>query len=538
MNEKKREEIALFRYRLIVPFLSAEEIEWGCKGEILKRIAREQQNIPFSKKTSVSEATIRKYLRLYRQRGFDALKPKSRRDCGQSRKIPPQVLERAIILKKEVPARSIRKIIQILEAHQMAPPGLLKKSTLARIFKQKGLSRKQLLKTQKDFRAFQAERPNQIWQSDILYGPHLPDPDDPQRKKRTYLVAFLDDFSRLIAHAEFFWAEKLPHLELTLKKALIKRGIPEAIYVDNGQVYSAHRMDAICAELGIRKISCKPYSPEGKGKIERFFRTVRDDFLTELEQQPVAYLHELNRLFWAWLEVDYHQRSHSKTSEAPVERWRQHIGGFLRPVAEKQLQEIFLWRKTRRVSKLGTVSIEGREFETETFLKGRKVEVRFNPLDLNQVYIYLDGRFLQKALPAKLARWNQSQKKSQAKNTQTDPPPQSGIKYLHHLKDQHHKQRQQDAQNLLPPPKNPKPPSYTSAHFIKTIAQTLGKKLDDLHATEVELIQSCWETCGPFPAPDVAIALGRAVVEKGANQHIDYYLDAIKLQHLKSKAGE
>jgi len=533
MNEKKREEIALFRYRLIVPFLSAEEIEWGCKGEILKRIAKEEKSIPFSKKTSLSESTIRTYLRLYRQGGFDVLKPKSRTDRGQSRKIPPEVLEKAIILKKEQPRRSIRKIIQIIEADQLTPPGLLKESTLARLFKEKGLVRKKLVQAQKDFRAFGAERPNQIWQSDILYGPYLPDPNYPERKKRTYLVAFLDDFSRLIPHAEFFWAEKLPHLEITLKKAIIKRGIPEAIYVDNGQVYSAHRIDAICAELGIRKITCKPYSPEGKGKIERFFRTVRDDFLTELQLQPVAYLHELNRLFWAWQEVDYHQRNHSKTSEAPVKRWRQNIGLFLRAVQEKELEQLFLWRKIRRVSKLGTVSVEGQQFEVDTLLRGQKVEVRFNPLKLREVYIYLDGRFLQKALPDKPSRWNQAKKLTRTKNTQTGPQTQSGIQYLQHLKEQHQKQRQADAQKLLPSEKNLQSSAYTSAHFIKVIAQSLGKKLDALHATEIEHIQSCWDSYGPFHPADVAIALGKAILQKGRNQHIDYYLDAIRLQHLK-----
>jgi len=134
------------------------------------------------------------------------------------------------------------------------------------------------MKSHKIHRSFEAEHPNQIWQSDILYGPYLPDPKAPERTRRTYLAAFIDDFLRLAPHGEFYWDEKFPALENTLKKALLKRGLPQIIYVDNGKIFSARRLDAVCAALGIRPALRRdpPYSPEGKGKIERFFRTVRE----------------------------------------------------------------------------------------------------------------------------------------------------------------------------------------------------------------------------------------------------------------------
>jgi len=247
MDEKKREEIALFRYSLIVPFLTPEELEWGVKGEMLKRLVAQVHSMPFSKKQSLHTATIRRYLADYRKKGFDGLKPDSRSDIGASKKIPLDILEKAFLLKKEEPRRSAAKIIQIMEAHKMATPGLIRPSTLYRLFEKNGLTYKNLKKSKKNFRSFQAEHANQIWQSDVMYGTFLPDPHRPGASKRTYLVALLDDFSRLIPHAEFYWQEKLPHLENTLHKDILKRGIPEVFYVDNGQIFNAQQINTICA---------------------------------------------------------------------------------------------------------------------------------------------------------------------------------------------------------------------------------------------------------------------------------------------------
>jgi len=299
MEEKKREEIALFRYSLIVPFLSLDELDTGVKGETLRRLAAGQHTIPHSTKRCVDKDTIRRWLAAYQKQGFEALKPKTRADAGQSRAIPAEVWEMAVTLRCEAPRRSVAKIVRIMELGGLIRPGQIKAPTLSQHFKKHGYDRLTLQNKPAIHRRFEAERPNQIWQSDIMYGPYLPDPRQPEKRKRTYLVAFIDDFSRLIPHGEFYWDEKFPTLENTLKKAILKRGRPEVIYVDNGAVYSARKLDAICAALGMRKISCKPYSPQGKGKIERFFRTVREDFLSEPEAQQAQTLPELNKLFWA-----------------------------------------------------------------------------------------------------------------------------------------------------------------------------------------------------------------------------------------------
>jgi len=534
MDEKKREEIALFRYSLIVPFLRAEELEWGVKGELLQRMVQQIHSMPFSQKSSLAESTIRRYLSAYRHKGFDGLKPKTRSDSGASKKIPADIFGQAALLKKEEPRRSSKKIIQIMEAHQMVKAGVIKPSTLSRLFKQHELTYKKLKKSAKGFRSFQAEHPNQIWQSDVLYGPYLPDPERPGVTKRTYLVAILDDFSRLIPHAEFYWHERLPHLENTLHKAILKRGIPEVLYVDNGQIFSAHQINTICAELGIRKITCQPYSPEGKGKIERFFRTVREQFLIELEHEKVEHLHQLNSKFWAWLEEEYHQQTHSVTNESPAIRWRQKVTPFMKTIEEKQLQSIFLWRENRKVDKLGQISLTGLSFEVASFLVGKSVEIRYNPFDLTEVYIYQDGRLLQKAKQATLPRWNAAKKQSDAPPDSSDQPAPSGIQHLAHLQNLHQQHKKEQAQQLLgqtTPPSGKTP--FTQAHFIKAVATVLKRQVEELHANELQELEQAWNTCGPFQAPLVSTALAKAIIKKGPDQHISFYLEHIIGSHLK-----
>jgi hypothetical protein len=364
----------------------------------------------------------------------------------------------------------------------------------------------------------------------------LPDPNQPEKSKRTYLVAFIDDFARLVPHGEFYWDQKFPALENTLKKAILKRGIPEAIYVDNGQVYSARRLDAVCAALGIRKISCKPYSPEGKGKIERFFGTVRSDFLSEPEVTQVQTLPELNRLFWAWMEVDYHSREHSTTKVAPLVRWRDNIDKFLRTVDEKELTELFLWQVTRTVSKVGLVMVAGIEFEVDALLKHKKVDVRYNPFDLSCMHIYYAGRFVQKAKPAKLSRWNAAAKVG--KTSASKPAATTGIKPLEQLEQQHRSQKQQQAKELVgvagqTARRNAE--TLTLPEFIHTMATSLGKKPEALHQQEVQALQDFWGSYQPLSAECVGIALAKAALLHGLEQHIDVYLQAIKTLHLKSR---
>ena len=268
--------------------------------------------------------------------------------------------------------------------------------TLATHLRHAGKTRRLLSKTPRAFRRFEKEEVNALWQGDALVGPWLPDPQLPARKRRAHLFCFLDDHSRLVPYAEFFFDEALPRMERVLKVALLRRGLPKALYVDNGQVYSSTQFGAALATLGIRRFQTAPYSPEGKGKQERFFETLRLQFLPEVEASGVTTLAQLNESFWAWLERIYHQHVHGETGQTPLARFAAGLD-HVRTVDPETLRRAFLWREKRTVRKDGTISLQGNRYQVDSHLVGRTIELRFDPFDLAEMQLYLEGKELGRA---------------------------------------------------------------------------------------------------------------------------------------------
>jgi putative transposase len=280
-----------------------------------------------------------------------------------------------------------------------------------------------------------------------MVGPWLPDPEVAGKKRRAHLFCFLDDHSRLAPHAEFFWDEALPRLERVLKVAILRRGVPQAIYVDNGQVYSANQFAAACATLGIERIQTAPYSPESKGKQERFFETVRLQFMPEVEVSQIATLDELNHSFWAWLACIYHRHQHRETGQTPLDRFQVGLDQ-ARSVDPQALQRAFLWREKRKVRKDATLSLQGNTYQVDAHLAGRTLELRFDPFDLATLELYLDGRHLGRAVVVTQGR----QRHIAVERLVTDPPPppqpKSSLDYLAALRAEYHQLLQQEAGQL------------------------------------------------------------------------------------------
>jgi transposase InsO family protein len=402
-EEERRTQIALFRYGLIVALLH-RRLERGEIAAHLRAIAGQPQLIPFSTRTQINPDTVWRYLARYRGGGFEALKPRPRGDAGQSRRIPPEWVEKAIALREEVPTRSAATVIQILARDPAFPSGLtLAPRTLRGIFFRRGKTREKLQGTTKAFRRFERECANDLWQGDMLVGPYLPDAERPGKFRRTALFCFIDDHSRLIPYGEFFFEESLPRLERVLKLAILRRGIPARLYVDNGKVYVSTQLAAACASLGIRPIHAAPYSPTSKGKIERFFGTVRSHFLPEADNAKLATLDDLNASFHAWVELVYHQSIHSETGAAPVERFQASIATTaLRTADPVVLRQAFLWRDKRTVTRTATLALQGNRYGVDPLLAGQQVEVRFDPFDLAELEIWRAGHFLAQAQVQKL----------------------------------------------------------------------------------------------------------------------------------------
>jgi putative transposase len=243
------------------------------------------------------------------------------------------------------------------------------------------------------FGRFEAAKVNDLWVGDVAHGPRV-------AGRKALLFAFMDDHSRLIVGHRWGRHEDVLRLEAALRRGIASRGVPKRIYVDNGSPFVSHQLQRICAVLGIRLVHSRPGRPEGRGKIERFFATVRAQFLVEIADDQLASLDELNRLFTAWVETRYHHRPHRETEQSPLERFT--AAGIPDVPSPQQLREAFLWSETRTVTKTAMVSLHGKNYEVDPALVGRRIQLVFDPFDLHHLEVRWDGRDFGIALPHQL----------------------------------------------------------------------------------------------------------------------------------------
>jgi putative transposase len=395
--DQKREE-GLQRYRIIAPLL--EEGLARCEKLRIRRLVRNREGL--------SARTIRRYVAAYKQHGFDGLLPRARRDKGSCKAIPPVALKLAAELRQELPRRSAERIQQILasEGYSVA------RSTLERHLRQQGLSGREINAEQKQVisRRFNRVGRNTLWQADLKYGPYLPNPKQPNRKIRTYLIAIFDDATRLVVHGEFYDNQRLPVLEDAFHKALTRAGAPDNLYVDNGKIFVSQWLRLACAKLRIRHLNTKAYSPESKGKCEKFNQTV-DEFLAEARLEKPQTLERLNELFRAWLSEGYNHRVHSALAgKTPAQSFSQDTKPLRFPSPEA-LRDAFLWEKTPRVDKTGCISLNGRCYEVGVEYIRKRVLVRYDPFDLSMVEVWSEGEKRKLVSPANIGEYNRNVKK-------------------------------------------------------------------------------------------------------------------------------
>ena len=369
---------ALFRLSVLGPLVSRERLERGELQQIIRELAQRDYAIPDSKRRHLGEKTIEAWYYAWKIGGIVALQPKTRGDSGQS-KIGPLVQEAVLAAKRDNPRRSIRQIVRLLEAAGTVPSQSLSRSATHRLLRQHGLS--QIAGSghlPEERRSFSAEFAGSIWYGDVMHGPRVPHKG---QLRKTYLVSLIDDASRLVAHSAFCLGETALDVEGVLKQALLRRGCPIKLVVDNGAAYRAHTLQGVCARLGIHLIFCRPYAPEGKGKLERWHRTCRDQFLSELDARRITDLADLNARLWAWLEQVYHQTGHAGLGGmTPLARYQRDLPR-IRSLGAKaaQLDALFHHRVARSVKKDGTVSYLGRRFEVPYELSGKDVRLVVDP---------------------------------------------------------------------------------------------------------------------------------------------------------------
>ena len=383
----RHQDMALFCYSLIReaadPALNPAE-----RGLLVRHLASRDHTGPDGERVVVSRSTIDRWIRLWRTGGFNALVPESRTAHS---KIAPSFLELAVALKRERPARSAVQVCRIIKAERGWSPS---RRTVQRLFTEHGLTRRAGLAPAAVFGRFEADVSNELWTGDAMHGPII-------AGHKAFLLAFIDDHSRLLPGYRWCHSEDTLRLEATLRSGLTSRGIPGTIYLDNGSAMASKQFLRACASLGIRLTHSTPRRPEGRGKIERFFRTVRDQFEVEIAINPPADLAELNRLFTAWVEGVYHRRVHTETGEAPLDRFDVTVVRFPTPA---ELHEAFLWSEWRTVTKVATVSLFSNNYEVDPALAGQRVELVFDPFDLTDIDVRHHKRSMGKAIVHRIGR--------------------------------------------------------------------------------------------------------------------------------------
>jgi putative transposase len=444
-REHRNRDIALFRYSLIReaadPSLSPAE-----RGELVRGLASVEHLGPAGSYVRVSRASLDRWIRAWRAGGFDALVPKPRAGVPV---IPRELLDLAATQKRAAPRRTAAQIaLQIKEQRGSAPSV----RTIQRHFAALGLNRTPDAQPPKAYGRFEAKAPNDLWTGDALHGPVL-------SGAKTYLFAFIDDHSRLLPGYRWGLAEDTLRLEAALRTGLSSRGVPKAMYVDNGSPYASKWLLRACGTLGIRLVHSEPGRPAGRGKIERVFGTVRREFLVELEARGVADLAELNSLFAAWVETVYHRRVHSETGQAPLERFLA-AGTPVLP-SPARLREAFLWSEWRSVTKVATVSLFANSYEVDSALVGAKVQLVFDPFDLSAIQVRYQGRGMGMAVPQVIGRHVHPKAKA---DPSPSPPPPSAIDYLALIEARHREEtRRRISYADLPLEQAPKDPDTSQA---------------------------------------------------------------------------
>ena len=396
---KWQDEEALKRYQMIAPLLD----------EDLDEAKRRQLREDTATKYGISKRTLYRYEAKYREEAFSGLRPMNR-EKRRSQALPEnydEIVGEAIQLKREVPRRSVRQIIKILEIEGYAPPGVLKASTLQRYLYNAGLGVKQMKryaeKRETSSRRFCRPHRMELLQGDIKYGPDVRLKDG--RLIKTYLSSLIDDHSRYVVQSEFYDNQRQEVVEDTFHKAILKYGKCDACYLDNGTQYTTNQLHTALARLGIRVLHAKVRACESKGKIEKFHQKV-DQFIAEIRVAKVCSLEELNQKWKYFLEQDYQKEAHDGIREyyesqgvkvpaegiTPLQEFTRDTRGLIFLDATV-VGEAFLHHETRRLDNAGCFSFGDMKYEASTALANAEVEIVYDPMNTETIKVlYQDAK--------------------------------------------------------------------------------------------------------------------------------------------------
>lgn len=410
----KIHQVALFRLSVLGPLASRDTLAWGELHAVALELARQTYNIPGSLHTTISAKTIERWYYRWCKHGIDGLEPVTRSDKGHS-ELSPEIQQAILECKKANPARSINTIRRCLQNDGVIAAKALSRSSVHRLLTRHGLSQRTVSGVSNiERRSFESQYAGDLWFGDVMHAPAI---QTSHGMRKVYLATLFDDASRLVCHSAFYLDEGAVSIECALKEALLKRGIPKRLMVDNGAAYKSKTFQDVCARLKIQLIYSRPYEPESKGKLERWHKSVREQCLTEIDFKAIQSLDELNARFWVWLERMYHQTPHSALpdNQTPLMRYQRDLLK-IQPLGAiaQHLDDYFYHRHPRKVKKDGTVSFEKKSYEVGFKHVGKKIYLVVDP-SANYAAKWiesLDGEHLGPVHPLdKLANLNRARKR-------------------------------------------------------------------------------------------------------------------------------
>lgn len=400
MKQNRRRKIALWRMSILGPLVSAR-LRHGERRAYFEEAAARTYETPAGKRVRLSWRTIESWYYAHRDGGIEALEPRTRRDAGTRRALRVEAAEFMVALRREEPRRSVRILIKAAERAGLARPDELSPSTVLRLLRGQGLSRRPCATPPRERRAFLVEHPGDLWMGDSMHGPLV---RVGEALCKSYMLTQFDVATRCVIHGQFYLHEDAGHQEDGLRRAIVGHGLPRTYYVDRGPAYIAESLHEICADLGICLLHAKSGDCEAKGAIERYHKTWRAEVGIELPHEPLT-LGELNERHIAWVQCEYHRRIHDTTGKRPLEHF---LGGHehMRPVPkDRSIEEIFLHREIRKVRTDCTIRWGGGFYEVPGEYVGMTVELRHAPLLPDEPpWLYVDGvRVCQTTLLDRLA---------------------------------------------------------------------------------------------------------------------------------------
>ena len=382
-ESKKQEVVAIFRYGIIAPALHMSKAE---KKKYFKELAGKELDVPYYGMKKYGAGSFKDWLWRYRTGGIDNLKPRIRCDKGMPRKISDKILEGVKEIIKECPFLSISGIYRMLLKQGHARPGDFSETSL-----REWIVKYNLRETteKKDRKKFEKENINELWITDFMHGPHI---KEGKKKRKVYLCGIIDDHSRMIVGWGWSFQENSQALAMALKRAIAIYGVPNVLYCDNGKVFKTNYLQLACAKLGIALVHSQPYDSPSRGKIERWFKTVRDKFLAEINPSKLNYSEFIN-IFTNWIDISYHKHLHKGIGTRPIDKYFKSAAiTKVKFLSDHEIDNAFLNEIERVVRKDATISIGGKLYEVPTEYIDKKIKLCFTIDQPDKLIITEEGK--------------------------------------------------------------------------------------------------------------------------------------------------